>query len=65
MTYLNYRSRRGIGLACAFLGTSQEGEDEPRRRRKEDNQQTNKRKPRANAIYKSQGGYMHVCNMMT
>jgi hypothetical protein len=35
MTYLKYRSSRGIGLGLlAFLGTSQEGGDEPRERKR-------------------------------
>jgi hypothetical protein len=33
MTYLKYRSSGGR-LACAFLGTSQEGGDEPRERKR-------------------------------
>jgi hypothetical protein len=35
MTYLKDRSSRGIGLGLlAFLGTSQEGGDEPRERKR-------------------------------
>jgi hypothetical protein len=50
MTYLKYRSSRGIGLGLlAFLGTSQE-EGMNQDRGKEEEQQANKAKPKPNAI---------------
>jgi hypothetical protein len=43
--------KKGERWSCAFLGTSQEGGDEPRRRRKRNNKQSNIRsKPKPKAI---------------
>ena len=63
MTLL-YCVKRERRIGCgAFLGTSQEC-GEPREEKEENNKQ-HKENQKPNAIYKSQGGVMHECNMMT
>jgi hypothetical protein len=48
----------------AFLGTSQEEGDEPRKRKRKNNKQT-KATQESNAIFiKAKGDNMHECNMM-